>query len=95
MFCQASDVYSLGTVLWEIFAQQLPYEHESQLQIRAKLKQKYIEKLHKTISVEALQEESHQETNDNGLVIPEDEKDSTIGKLIARCKQLLNYLGYI
>lgn len=33
-FQQASDVYSLGTVLWEIFSKQLPFEHSNQPEIR-------------------------------------------------------------
>jgi serine/threonine protein kinase len=33
-FQQASDIYSLGTVLWEIIARQLPFEHLTQPEIR-------------------------------------------------------------
>ena len=33
-FQQASDIFSLGTVLWEIVSQQLPFENMTQIEIR-------------------------------------------------------------
>jgi serine/threonine protein kinase len=36
-FCQASDTYSLGTVIWEIMSGQLPFDNEPQLIIRQKI----------------------------------------------------------
>jgi hypothetical protein len=44
-FQQASDVFSLGTVLWEIVSGALPFENEMQAEIRKKLLAGYKHKL--------------------------------------------------